>query len=61
MNIKPAPEQFQVQCDVCGAVYDNLVGSTPCCGSIAYMLDEHGNKKKEIVLFAKLNWDEGEE
>ena len=43
-------KDFKVQCDACGKIYTNHAGSTPCCGSIAYMLDEGGNKISNIAL-----------
>lgn len=48
------PEDFTVQCDVCGQYYQNWVGSTPCCGSIAYKVDEQGNKTSTFILFGKI-------
>ncbi len=31
---------FVVECNVCKKQYDNWVGSTPCCGSIAYIIED---------------------
>lgn len=47
-------ENFEVECDVCGQRYNNHVGSTECCGSIAYMV-ENGEKTKKFSLFASIN------
>lgn len=47
---------FVVVCNVCGSRYHNWTGSTPCCGSIAYMLDEKtGEKTDNISLFGSVN------
>lgn len=29
---------FWVECNVCKTQYKNWVGSTPCCGSVAYII-----------------------
>lgn len=34
------PKDFVVQCNVCGQRYENWSGSTPCCGSIAYIVED---------------------
>lgn len=47
--------EFTVQCNVCKQYYDNWVGSTPCCGSIAYLVEEDGTVGKDISLFASIN------
>lgn len=47
-------EDFKVMCDVCGSIYINHAGSTPCCGSIAYLVDENGNKTDNFMLFSKV-------
>lgn len=45
-------EDFYVKCNCCGQVYKNWLGSTPCCGSIAYGCDENGgNTTDEVKLF----------
>lgn len=40
-------QDFTVACNRCGQKYDNWVGSTPCCGSIAYRVDT-----KEALVFS---------
>jgi hypothetical protein len=43
---------FYVKCNVCKQVLKNWVGSTPCCGSIAYECDENGeNESKTFFLY----------
>lgn len=44
-------EKFRVACDVCGQIYEDHAGSTPCCGSIAYVLDDKGEKTESVVLY----------
>lgn len=51
-------ENFIVQCNCCMMQYDNWVGSTPCCGSIAFRVDENGKKTDEVILFGSLNGSE---
>lgn len=46
---------FWVECNVCNARYKNLAGSTPCCGALAYEVDENGNKTNRAVLHASIN------
>jgi len=47
--------EFTVQCNVCSQQYNNWVGSTPCCGSIAYQVDkETGEVSKNFFLFAQV-------
>ena len=38
-------KDFYVRCNNCEAIYKNSVGSTPCCGSIAYVIEDVGNIK----------------
>lgn len=45
-------KDFWVQCNVCKTQIKNHVGSTPCCGSIAYIMDGI-NPTKTIVLYGK--------
>jgi len=45
---------FWVECNVCKAQLKNWSGSTPCCGSIAYIV-EKGVATNEISLFASIN------
>lgn len=47
-------KDFIVVCNVCGTVYTNWVGSTPCCGSIAYLIDDN-KKTNNICLFASVD------
>lgn len=35
-------DPFYVKCAVCNGIFENWVGSTPCCGSIAYLCDSQG-------------------
>ncbi len=49
-------KEFWVECNVCKTQYKNHVGSTPCCGSIAYLM-EGETKTKSLVLFASVNGD----
>lgn len=51
-------EDFVVECNVCGTRYHNWIGSTPCCGSIAYLVDENNQKTNNICLFASIGNDE---
>lgn len=44
--------EFTVQCDVCKQYLDNWVGSTPCCGSIAFRVNDDGSVSKEVLLFS---------
>lgn len=49
-------EGFVVECNVCGARYHNWSGSTPCCGSIAFIVDSETNKKtNDLSLFVLTN------
>lgn len=50
-------DDFKVQCNVCGQIYENWSGSTPCCGSIAFMIDENGNKTDRMVFNVIVNSD----
>lgn len=47
MKIKLHPNKskkdFFVKCNCCGQIFKNHVGSTACCGSIAYSCDEDGS------------------
>lgn len=45
---------FWVECNVCKTQLKNWTGSTPCCGSIAYLV-ENGKATKNISLFASTN------
>ena len=46
---------FWVECNVCKQRYKNLTGSTPCCGSIAWII-ENGQPTIRIPLFASINF-----
>lgn len=50
-------KDFIVMCNVCGQTYKNHVGSTECCGSIAYRVDENGKKTNEFFIYAKIKKD----
>ena len=41
---------FWVECNVCKQQLKNWTGSTPCCGSIAYMVED-GKATTKINLF----------
>lgn len=41
-------KDFIVECDVCGQRYKNHVGSTECCGSIAFVVKD--DKKTEAFM-----------
>jgi len=32
-------DDWMVECNVCGRRYINWTGSTPCCGSLAFIVD----------------------
>ena len=53
-----AKKNFWVACRVCGSQYKNWVGSTPCCGSLASLVDDNGNATDNVVLFGSLNGSE---
>lgn len=44
---------FWVQCNVCKTEYKNWTGSTPCCGSIAWLVEE-GKPTNKISIFTKV-------
>lgn len=48
-------KEFIVKCNVCGTRYYNWIGSTPCCGSIAYLVDNENEKTKDICLLASVD------
>lgn len=39
--------KFVVECNVCHQRYENWSGSTPCCGSIAYLVGKNGKVLKD--------------
>lgn len=50
------PEKdFWVECNVCKQRLKNWVGSTPCCGSIAYLVEEDGTASKNFTLYGSVN------
>lgn len=58
LNNNIMEKDFTVECNVCGTRYTNWVGSTPCCGSIAYLVDTENKKTNNICLFASINNEE---
>jgi hypothetical protein len=50
--MKNKEQDFWVECNVCKQHFKNWTGSTPCCGSIAYMIenDQPTNKVSLYVL-----------
>lgn len=52
MNTQKA--DFIVQCGCCENRYHNWTGSTPCCGSIAYIVED-GKVTNKLALFASIN------
>lgn len=47
-------EKFTVQCNVCKQHYDNWWGSTPCCGSMAYLVGKDGETTKKVGLYSSV-------
>ena len=45
---------FWVECNVCKQHLKNWVGSTPCCGSIAFLVEDRKPSNK-LSLFASIN------
>lgn len=48
-------KEFWAECNVCGTQHKNWVGSTPCCGSIAFIVGEDGKKTEDVPLYAVVN------
>ena len=48
-----ADSDFWVECNVCKTQLKNWTGSTPCCGSIAWMVED-GKPSKKLSLFASI-------
>lgn len=48
-----ADSDFWVECNVCKTQLKNWTGSTPCCGSIAWMVED-GKPTKKLSLFASV-------
>lgn len=45
----------RVLCNVCKQWYDNWVGSTPCCGSIAFQVNkETGEVSKDFFMHVQI-------
>jgi predicted ATP-dependent serine protease len=51
---KQEQSDFEVECNVCGMRYKNWSGSTPCCGSIAWIV-ENNKPTKKLSLFASID------
>lgn len=51
-------KDFYVECNVCKQRLKNHTGSTPCCGSIAYLVSEDGSVSDSMSLFAGINEEE---
>jgi len=47
-------KDFWVECNVCKTQLKNHVGSTPCCGSISWLV-ENNKPTNKISIFASLN------
>jgi len=45
---------FWVECNVCKTQLKNWTGSTPCCGSLAWLVED-GKPTNKISIFASLN------
>jgi hypothetical protein len=48
-------KDFWIECPVCRAQYKNWVGSTPCCGALAYIVNEQGDPTSWVSIYASLN------
>jgi len=46
-------KKFTVECKVCGKRYNNLVGSTPCCGSIAFIVEDNKVTDRIVIYCTK--------
>jgi hypothetical protein len=44
-------ENITVECSVCGHHLINHAGSTPCCGALAYLVED-GKVTNDAVLFS---------
>jgi hypothetical protein len=53
-NTNVGRSDFWVECNVCKQRLKNWVGSTPCCGSIAWVV-ENNKPTKNFVMFVKSN------
>jgi len=45
-------KDFIVECSVCRQRYENHIGSTQCCGALAYVV-ENGEVTKGAVIYVK--------
>ena len=52
--MKNKEEAFTVECNVCKQQYVNWVGSTPCCGSLAYLVAKYGSTSKKVSLYTSV-------
>ena len=52
-NTSKNQQTFTVECNVCKQRYNNWTGSTPCCGSIAYLVED-GVASKKASLFSNM-------
>ena len=50
-------KDFYVECNVCKQRLKNWVGSTPCCGSIAYLVKD-GTVSKDFTIYASIDNEE---
>ncbi len=50
-NKEVKSRDFWVECNVCKTQLKNWTGSTPCCGSVAWLV-ENDKATKKISLFA---------
>lgn len=48
-------KDFYTECGVCKQHLLNHVGSTPCCGSIAYRVNEDGTTSNKFMIFGSVN------
>lgn len=48
-----ADSDFWVECNVCKTQLKNWTGSTPCCGSIAWLVED-GKPTQKLSLFASV-------
>jgi len=52
-------KEFTVECKICGRRYNNWAGSTPCCGSIAFIVENNQVTDKIVIyMFADENDDQ---
>lgn len=49
-------KEFWVECNVCKTQLQNWAGSTPCCGSIAYLVEDDKITDK-IILYGIIEDD----